>query len=107
MYKYRLTPVRDRVGPDTKYPVVAVVSAGVPLVTSGCVEGYSWCDVRHGSSHGWIAARYLATVVSGRPVAVTAVVAPRIGVPVVVFSRPYRRAHHVGYSWSARRSLYW
>lgn len=84
-----------RAGPGTQYPVVAVVPPGARIDVHGCVSGYSWCDVNFGVSRGWVAAAYLEFHYLGKPVVLTPVVAPRIGVNVVVFNRAYWNRYYV------------
>ncbi|MEH0071137.1 SH3 domain-containing protein [Pannonibacter sp. Pt2-lr] len=44
--------VNLRAGPATSYPVVTVVPQGASIVTHGCVNSYTWCDVAYGQLRG-------------------------------------------------------
>ena len=51
--------VNLRAGPDTDYPVVAVLPAGFSIAVQGCLPEYTWCDVVAGHSRGWMHAGYI------------------------------------------------
>ncbi|WP_341990588.1 SH3 domain-containing protein [Azorhizobium sp. AG788] len=98
--------VNLRAGPSTAYPAVTVVPAATPIVTYGCLPGYTWCDVGYGPYRGWVAAPYIQVVYQGAPVVLTAPVAPRVGVVVVGFDRTYWDTYYRAYPWYGRWGSY-
>lgn len=103
---FAYTNVNLRAGPSTGYPAITVVPAGAPIVTHGCLPGYSWCDISLGVYRGWVAARYIQVVYRGAPVVLTAPLAPSVGIVVVNFNRAYWDAHYVSYPWYGRWAAY-
>ncbi|TCT02019.1 SH3 domain-containing protein [Aquabacter spiritensis] len=91
--------VNLRAGPSTAYPVVTVIPQGAGIVTYGCLPGYSWCDISLGPYRGWVSAGYIQVTYQGVPVALTPVVAPRIGVTVVNFGPVYWNTFYTAYPW--------
>lgn len=45
-----------RAGPANAYPRVATVVGGDSLTVYGCVDDFSWCDVRWREARGWLPA---------------------------------------------------
>jgi uncharacterized protein YraI len=76
--------VHLRTGPDTHYPVVAVVPSGAGLLINGCLNAWTWCDVSWGGARGWMAGRYIQTAYNHRR-AYIADSGPYAHVPVVVY----------------------
>ncbi|HEX7815669.1 SH3 domain-containing protein [Dyella sp.] len=76
--------VNLRAGPDTAYPRINTVPAGMRVDIQGCTEGYGWCDVIVGPDRGWIAAGYLQYTYQQQTVVVEDY-GPRIGLPIVSF----------------------
>jgi uncharacterized protein YraI len=76
--------VNLRAGPDTSYPSVVMLPAGTEVAISGCVDGWSWCDVTAGNDRGWMAGSFLQEEYQGRRVLVPEY-GVRIGIPVVSF----------------------
>lgn len=101
-----VTNVNLRAGPSTVYPAVTVVPAGAPITTFGCVAGYSWCDIGFGAYRGWVAAPYIQVRYGGAPVALSAPLAPAVGITVVTFSRAYWDRYYVAYPWYGRWAAY-
>lgn len=99
--------VNLRAGPGTAYPVVRVVPAGSPVATFGCLADYSWCDIGFAGARGWVAARYVTVAYGGAQVVVTPVVAPRIAIPVVIYSDVYWRTHYAAYPWYRHGPAYY
>lgn len=91
--------VNLRAGPSTAYPVVTVVPAGARIVTHGCLEGYSWCDIAFGGARGWVAANYIRIVDQGAPVVLTPGLAPAAGIAVVAYNRAYWDTYYAAYPW--------
>ena len=96
-----------RAGPGPRFPVVATIPAGAPLVLHGCVAGYDWCDISSGADRGWLAAGSLSTIYRAAPVAITAATAARIGVAIVAFDRGYWHRYYIGRPWYRRWRWYW
>ena len=71
-------------GPDYGYPSVYALSAGMPVVIEGCVDGWSWCDVVIGDNRGWVPGGYLQEQYGGQLVLVDSY-GVQIGIPVVTF----------------------
>lgn len=99
--------VNLRAGPATSYPVVTVVPQGARIVTYGCVNGYTWCDVAYGQLRGWVSASYIQVVYKGGPVVLSAAVAPAVGVTVVTYDRVYWNTHYVAQPWYGAWSSYY
>jgi len=98
--------VNLRAGPSTQYPVVVVLPRSAAVDMHGCVADYSWCDISWGAERGWVSAHYVSVIHADGTIVVTSVIAPRIGVTVVVFDQAYWRRHYVGRSWYGRWSAY-
>ncbi len=96
--------VNLRAGPSTNFPVVKVVPVGARLVTFGCVDGYTWCDVAVAGNRGWLAARYIR--LAGPGVVVAPAAAVSAGVPVVAFNHAYWQTHYAARPWFGRWPAY-
>jgi uncharacterized protein YraI len=95
--------VNVRAGPDTSYPVVAVLGAGAPVQVMGCLDDWSWCDVAFADNRGWIYAPYLTYAYQGVQVPFYTY-APSFGIPIITFSiGPYWDRYYRGRPWYARR----
>jgi uncharacterized protein YraI len=79
------TTVNLYAGPAGDYPVVAQVPGGISLAVTGCVAGYSWCDVSLPGLRGWVWGGYLTYPWQGARVPVMTY-GPAIGLPIVTFS---------------------
>lgn len=82
---YTTRQANVRAGPDTAYPVVAVVGAGYPVEVVGCVTDYLWCDVIFGDNRGWVSSRTLQYVYQSRRVPLYEYGAT-LGLPILGFS---------------------
>jgi uncharacterized protein YraI len=51
-------------GPGQDFPVVAHIPPGADLAITGCTQGFIWCDVSWNGNHGWLAGRFLDSVVN-------------------------------------------
>lgn len=51
---YTAGTVNMRAGPDTAYPLVAVVHGQAAVRVLGCLRDYTWCDVEAGGYRGWV-----------------------------------------------------
>jgi uncharacterized protein YraI len=98
--------VNLRAGPGTHYPIVTVLPDYADVAIHGCLADYSWCDISWSRERGWVSAHYLSVSYPGGPVIVSPIIAPRIGVTVVVFNQNYWRRHYVGRPWYGRWSSY-
>lgn len=76
--------VNLRAGPDTSYPSVAMLPAGVEVAIEGCIDGWSWCDVAVGNNRGWVAGNFLQEEYRGQRVLVPEY-GVQIGIPLVSF----------------------
>lgn len=81
---YLTGDVTLRAGPDSNYPVVAILGAGTPVAIEGCVDGWSWCDVVTGDNRGWVSGSFLQEEYQGQRVLVPAY-GVQIGIPVISF----------------------
>lgn len=83
-----------RAGPANEYPRVATVVSGDSLAVYGCVDDFSWCDVRWRQARGWLPAGVIEF--DSRDAAA----APVIGFAV----DPYWDAHYRGRPWARERA---
>lgn len=81
---FTTTAVNLRSGPDTQYPAVTVLPPNQNVNVIGCLDGWIWCDVAWGPYRGWVAGAYLQAY-DGPTRSSFVRVAPRLGVPFVVF----------------------
>jgi len=72
-------------GPDDSYPVVAQLDADTPLQVMGCLNDWSWCDVRFEGDRGWVYAPDISYDYEGGYVPFYTY-APSFGIPVTTFS---------------------
>jgi uncharacterized protein YraI len=83
-----LRPVNVRAGPDHVFPLVTSLPPSTPVHVVGCTEGWRWCDIVSGRTHGWVDATNLSGMVRN----------PRV--PFVKFSiGPYWDAHYRNRPW--------
>jgi uncharacterized protein YraI len=98
--------VNVRAGPDTSYPVVAILGGGSPVQVMGCLDDWSWCDVAFEDNRGWIYAPYLSYVYQGARVPFYTY-APSFGIPIIGFSvGSYWDRYYRERPWYGRRD-YW
>src|ERR1700736_1073332 len=98
--------VNVRAGPDTSYPVVAILGGGAPVQVMGCLDDWSWCDVAFEDNRGWVYAPYLSYVYQGGRVPFYTY-APSFGIPIIGFSvGSYWDRYYRGRPWYGRRD-YW
>jgi len=83
-----------RAGPANDYPRVATVVGGDSLTVYGCVNDFSWCDVRWREARGWLPAGVIEFD------ARDGVFAPAIGFAI----DPYWDAHYRGRPWARDRA---
>lgn len=76
--------VNLRAGPDSSYPLIALIPAGTEVDVRGCTDGWEWCDVIVYGDRGWIAGNFIAYEYQDQPVLLPAYGA-RIGIPVITF----------------------
>ena len=73
-----------RAGPSTEYPIVARLYPGTRVDVLGCLDTRAWCDVIVQDIRGWIYARRLEFLYSGRRVLVPDYYS-YFGAPFVIF----------------------
>ncbi|MEP9379801.1 SH3 domain-containing protein [Aquabacter sp. CN5-332] len=101
---YTTGNVNMRAGPDTEFPRVTVLPAGVPVEIAGCLDNQSWCDVIYGPNRGWVYGEYLAFSYQGRRVLVPEY-APLIGIPIIGFNfGNYWGSYYRGAPWWGQRA---
>ncbi len=76
--------VHLRAGPDSAYPIIAVVPMGTGLSIQGCTAGWQWCDVITMGTRGWVAGTFIQYTYQNQPVVVMDYGA-RIGIPIIPF----------------------
>jgi uncharacterized protein YraI len=84
-YAYTTRDVNMRAGPDSSYPLVARLPAGVNLAVGGCLQSYTWCDVYTNDVRGWVYASYLAYPYQSSEVPIYSF-GPALGLPIISFS---------------------
>lgn len=99
--------VNLRAGPSTTYPVVTVVPQGARVRTLGCAADYAWCDVAFGNYRGWVSSSYLQVIYQGRPVVLTPMLAPVVGLTVVDFNRIYWDTYYPAQPWYGSWATYY
>jgi uncharacterized protein YraI len=103
---YAAKQVHLRAGPDTDYPVVVTLPAGVALDVQACLSDYRWCDVIAGPDRGWVYAGNIAYPYQGSTVPVLNY-GTVIGIGIVAFSLgSYWDNHYVGRPWYPQRPLW-
>lgn len=85
--------VNMRAGPDIDYPVVAKLKRNAPVEVYGCVERWSWCDIRSGRHRGWVRADFIDTWYKNRRMNFVEA-APIIHIPVVQYRIEYWDANY-------------
>lgn len=83
-----------RAGPANAYPRVATVVGGDNLTVYGCIDDFSWCDVRWREARGWLPAGVVEFD------ARDGAFAPVIGFAI----DPYWDAHYRGRPWARDRA---
>jgi uncharacterized protein YraI len=86
-----------RIGPGTRYPVIATIPEGRDVRIYSCIRGLDWCDIGWRNTRGWVFSDFLRYQYAGewRPLPDWGV---QIDLPIVTFSlgeyadRYYRRA---------------
>lgn len=81
---YTISEVNLRAGPDTQFPRVTILPAGVSVMVYGCTYGWSWCDVSWQGVRGWISGQYLESLYEGRR-AYLPEYGDAIGLPTITF----------------------
>jgi uncharacterized protein YraI len=95
---YVTKTTKERAGPSTKYPVVAVIPRGAPVTIFGCVKGWSWCDVSWMGNRGWVPAANLEGYWNGRRYGYSYF--GRFGIPIIIFDfGPYWGYHYKNKPW--------
>jgi len=83
-----LRPVNVRAGPAHVFPLVTALSPRTDVHVVGCTEGWRWCDIVVGRTHGWVDGSDLSGAFR----------TPRV--PFVKFSLgPYWDAHYRSRPW--------
>jgi uncharacterized protein YraI len=91
-------------GPDDSYPLVAQLDADTPIQVMGCLDDWSWCDVRFPGDRGWVYAPDISYGYEGGYVPFYSY-APSFGVPVVAFSvDSYWGSYYHNRPWYAQRA---
>ncbi len=95
--------VNLRAGPGTNFPVVATLPKNAILNIGGCLQDFSWCQVRNNNAQGWVSGRYVCTF-DGRHFIRIYDSGPAYAVPVIV----YRRGHdNSRIDWNDRDNHQW
>jgi uncharacterized protein YraI len=103
---YAAKQVHLRAGPDTDYPVVVTLPAGVALDVQACLSDYRWCDVIAGPDRGWVYAGNIAYPYQGSNVSVLSY-GTAIGIGIVAFSLgSYWDNHYMGRPWYPQRPMW-
>ncbi|MBY3037679.1 SH3 domain-containing protein [Rhizobium laguerreae] len=83
---YSTANVNMRAGPSTRYPAVAVISAGSSVEIRGCLSDVNWCDVEFYGGRGWVSGQYVQALYQQRRVYVGPQYYRPLGIPVIRFS---------------------
>jgi uncharacterized protein YraI len=81
---YAISEVNLRAGPNTQFPRVTTLPAGVSVMVYGCTYEWIWCDVTWQGLRGWISGRYLESSYEGRR-AYLPDYGEAIGLPTITF----------------------
>ncbi|NID03341.1 SH3 domain-containing protein [Luteibacter jiangsuensis] len=100
------TNVNLRAGPSTTYPRVTTIPTHAEILTHGCLQDMSWCDVSWGSQRGWVSSRYVLAVTERRTVVVTEETAPSVGIAVVSFNHGYWERYYPARPWYGSWTVY-
>lgn len=57
------TDLNLRAGPNTSYPIIAVIPATQEVTVDGCLEAATWCRVKYDGVDGWASGDYLTAMV--------------------------------------------
>jgi uncharacterized protein YraI len=96
-------PVSVYAGPDDSYPPVAQLDSGAPVRVMGCLDDWSWCDVKFEDMRGWLYAPDLTYDYQDSYVPLYTY-APGLGIPVVQFTiGDYWDRYYHGRPWYAQR----
>lgn len=76
------TRVNMRAAPDTGAMVLTTLPPRAEVVTHGCLDNLSWCEVSWGSQRGWVSSSYTLTVQDHEAVVVNEPIALLPGVNI-------------------------
>jgi len=82
-----------RAGPSTRYQVIARLAPGTPVEVLGCLQTRAWCNVLIEDFEGWVHARRLEFLYSGRRYLVPDYYS-YFGAPYVIFRFGDRERRH-------------
>jgi uncharacterized protein YraI len=110
---YTTTRVNLRSGPDAAYPRIVTLPAGARIDIYGCIDDWSWCDVRWHRERGWVSAGRLDYSYQDQRYGIYAY-GPQLGLPILSFvigtywndyyrNRPWYRERA---RWSQYRPVY-
>ncbi|NHO31514.1 SH3 domain-containing protein [Acetobacter fallax] len=90
-------------GPGVGYPLVGTMPPGMQVVTYGCLDGWSWCDVGAGPLRGWAPGPAIQLSWNGMTGPLTQY-GPMAGLPLVPFAfGSYWGNHYRGEPWFSDR----
>ncbi|MEP7043911.1 MAG: SH3 domain-containing protein [Dokdonella sp.] len=90
-------------GPDSEYPQITTLPAGVPVTVFGCTNGWEWCDVQTSQDRGWVSGEYLQYEYQNQRVLLPSYGA-QIGIPIVAFALGvYWQDHYRSRTWYGQR----
>lgn len=101
---YTTARVNLRTGPDAGYPRIVTLPAGERVDIYGCINDWSWCDVRWNRERGWVSAGLLDYSYQNQRYGIYDY-GPQLGLPILTFViGNYWGSHYRNRPWYRERT---